>query len=1321
MGKSKLDSNRNFHAQLDVLVTPSCDAKNQIVDLLGWGTQVLAVANRFTLNQASSALLQMETANIQPGLWTELFQDADVDPSNTPATPTPIAPHGVSLSMSHDLCHGFYESALSRPIDPASPGVSLDFLRSLHSNAATNYGLYVPSATVPPPGPRDSDDQDAAAVLASIAGAPEAADADTLIRSRFGVDPPTLNQSTHVMVPMAIQSSGGKSLQPPKKANHALAHLKLHLTNSLKAASNQPFETLPKHPRPDHLLYHVNRLISSRNDKGAAGAMKVAQTVLARKPYSFNRRITLLLNMPAVLEALGLLLHFKLSWDVATLLSTVQIDIPPELKDSRIVIARTTCCNENFLPKPNSSAIRPNGWLEPTDGYKAGSLQLDSAAMQITQFANQAGLRQASDPTMPPPVTVSYDEDVDHPSLPPSPHTGGFQVWQEDLQTKTIDHRKNAVANANDPTNLLYAEDLRNGTVVDILAKNPERPGDTGSWIHLCLRNEEFDIGRFRVTAKGVDRSVKTSAAQSSDPSIESRLSYDVDETIFTWKLGSLVAKSKLVTKPGIQSGTPIAAAHQQSQRIPWGNLGSSKLEEVEATPSPLFGWIYLASLRAGFVNGGVVAFNESDATSAALPAQPFQRYELVDGPALIPVLLTDHYLAHQSPTRMFVGSRIQDDLSIHAFAELSQRVIVPAQVTPEIARRHGKPEDLIQQGATVFPLQNGSLPKEIINPNAPQPISSGIYLPDPLCTGVVAALTDPEGKVLATKSLDFYSDDDAAWPNYVPHMIELQSSDGSQPSLDVDDITSAPGAFPFLKQGLSKAFVCKVPPGETFLLVLRPLLDPTNINNVHAFSLMTQAGITPNTLDVAKLTLSDICRPTTVRLTHATDRPFKKPVVSMTPPLQGSDAVAADQRSVLLGADIDSPSTSKVALVTSWQELTDDVNQPSSTSRTLQAQLSEFSVHKTDPGHVKPAKTQFPFSDGRYRRLKVNARGTSRYGDVFGGDPQSRTLDSDPIALDLLASVAPKVPDIEYVLPNLRWQLDDKRTRTMGLTVILNRPWFSSGCGEQLAIITAPCTDPKGQVVDSIAASFSPNAENNVSAWGVLADWLPFIPKGAGTQGIKIATDSTAPAKDNDQPIAPAPLDSYGVVTIGGTLYWALFYVPRFNDQDQQWFVNFSFSSPPAYGAVVRLLMARYQKYAAPNLQLSDVSMCDFALLRPDRAVSITTKWEGLKRTMQVQILGVSPRVPEGQDVAALPRTLIEVRHFDTDQEKPPVFDWKAGDIVVMDQNLPTTGNILWQATFPYPWLGGQLVAQEWEVWPTAEDPTQTSSLPVYCDIFPI
>jgi hypothetical protein len=1436
MGKSPRQDHGPDMALLDVLVVPSCDADPQIQTLTGWPAAVLRNAGGFSATtNGSHPLKLLQARSINPRIWASLLGDAHPD---TDLGPTPIAPDGVALGATSTLATTFYQSANSGPIDPTNHAPQQRFLQSIHQEAIGAHGLYV-AHTTPGPAEIDSSDPQFQAtrdVLRLMEGDSHATAAATLIQKRLGHKPPVLNAAGDKILIDGV-STGKRMVHAPNSAVHTLAHLQLHLARSLKAAGYADYSGLnPTHAGNPHLLYHFHRLVASATRRHAAEAKKVASAVISRSPYGFNKRITLLMNMPALLETLGLVLHFQLPWSAIG--PQVTLDPSSWIQGFGTPTYCTTLCTPGFLPRPKSSpgSIRANGWVEPTDGYHVGSLQLDSAAMQITQFASQAGLRATSSVVvsrtsgtalsigagssaaapqyvtfhpearaittaitltltsgsasgvvniyaylpasgtlswvvedtsgntvtfadgsvftkpgfllanypsavlvyswtitagafvsgggMPPPtVTISYDEDVDHPLLPPSPQTGGLQVWQDNLQENVVAKRNAIIQNSAAAPPQLYAEDLKNGAVVDIRAVNP---GDNREqWIHLCTRDEEFDVDGQKVRAKRVDRGVKTAASRSIAPSATNSVGHGVDETIFTWRLGSLVAKSPVVNgAKAIPSGTELPKPPDSNQQIPWNKLPKPKLQSSDPSPSPLFGWNYQVAMRAAFVTGGVVPFDPAAALAASLPAQTFQRYELIEGPALIPVDFAGRQLSDQSATLLFYGSKVAaGDLSVTNYSDISQRLIVPAQVTPDVARRHGKPEDLINDGATTLPLDNGALPLKVTAFTETGNVGEKRYLPDPLCIGVWAILTDLDGKVIDTKWLEYYNAaEGASWPHYAPHMLELHPSTNSTPSIEVGNITIPPLPNPpsFLNRALSKAFICRIPAGKTFLLALRPKLDPS-VETVHALSKATQAwnGVALNTYLLA---LSDVCRPTVARLTHATDRPIIRPT---TDPASPNPVDVSDPTSVKLGAKVDALSTSKVSIVANWQETTDNLNQPSYTTKPLTARLTEFKVHKKDSGDITPALVQFPFADSCFRQVTVTASGTARYGDVFGkDDKQSRTLDSVPLVLRILATKPPQPPDIEYVLPNLRWELNREthtRTRTMGLTVVLNRPWFTSGAGEQLAVIIAPCPDPAAPFVDRISTTFpTANAEDLVSSWGVLGDWWAASAGAAAGKQIRIYAD-TSRVGDKDNAAPPPDLANQGIVMIDNNRYYALFYTPRYNDQDQQWYVNLNFDSPPAYGAVVRLLTARYQQHATTGNSLSKVSMCDFSLLRPGRSVSITRIGSGFDRKIRIQVRGIGPRVPEAADGTGLPRAVMEVRKFETRLDLPHGFDWRAGSVVPMDSNLPNTGDILWQATLPFPWTGGTLAAQEWEVWPTAEDPSKAAALPVYSDIFPI
>lgn len=322
-------------------------------------------------------------------------------------------------------------------------------------------------------------------------------------------------------------------------------------------------------------------------------------------------------------------------------------------------------------------------------------------------------------------------------------------------------------------------------------------------------------------------------------------------------------------------------------------------------------------------------------------------------------------------------------------------------------------------------------------------------------------------------------------------------------------------------------------------------------------------------------------------------------------------------------------------------------LNLPAFSIRELSAQLAEFNMAKKLPDdQIKPVTPQFPFSDSRYRQVTVIPRGTARYGDYFGKqDKQLRTIDGPGITIDLLANVAPKPSYVEYVLPNCRLQVSpdgSKRTRTMGLTIVLNRSWFSSGIHEELAIITKQVGSENTPVADDISTSFAPNAEDQVSAWGVLADFALSFPKRAGSQTISLLPDRSILHLNPPTQDVPTVRN----IKIGDSWFSALCYTPRYNAQDQQWYVNLSLSAPPAYGAVVRLLLARYQDHALEGLKVSDTVVCDLVLVRPERSVLITKLRKGLFHHTRIQILG-GPRLRPRQRTQPSHRRLRPIRHL--------------------------------------------------------------------------
>jgi hypothetical protein len=113
-------------------------------------------------------------------------------------------------------------------------------------------------------------------------------------------------------------------------------------------------------------------------------------------------------------------------------------------------------------------------------------------------------------------------------------------------------------------------------------------------------------------------------------------------------------------------------------------------------------------------------------------------------------------------------------------------------------------------------------------------------------------------------------------------------------------------------------------------------------------------------------------------------------------------------------------------------------------------------------------------FGDTKYRCVAYTAIGTTRYREYFRPTPDEETAllkvqggklpprwtrSSPTIMLDILNSAQPEAPKVLYVIPTFKWEAtpDGHRRVGGGLRVYLDRPWYSSGDGEQLAVVLYP------------------------------------------------------------------------------------------------------------------------------------------------------------------------------------------------------------------------------------------------------------------------
>jgi len=105
-------------------------------------------------------------------------------------------------------------------------------------------------------------------------------------------------------------------------------------------------------------------------------------------------------------------------------------------------------------------------------------------------------------------------------------------------------------------------------------------------------------------------------------------------------------------------------------------------------------------------------------------------------------------------------------------------------------------------------------------------------------------------------------------------------------------------------------------------------------------------------------------------------------------------------------------------------------------------------------------------FNDTKHRFVNYHSIATTRYREYFfnlikeKGDAFKLTTEGNTLSnVNILSSARPSTPQVEYVIPTFEWDrvTTGKKTvtgRISGLRVYLKRPWYSSGEGEQLAVV---------------------------------------------------------------------------------------------------------------------------------------------------------------------------------------------------------------------------------------------------------------------------
>ena len=401
------------------------------------------------------------------------------------------------------------------------------------------------------------------------------------------------------------------------------------------------------------------------------------------------------------------------------------------------------------------------------------------------------------------------------------------------------------------------------------------------------------------------------------------------------------------------------------------------------------------------------------------------------------------------------------------------------------------------------------------------------------------------------------------------------------------------------------------------------------------------------------------------VTLVHAVPRPLEAPrptVLTALRPGEGSTDV------VFAGAvDVHGPSTEQLTAEASWIDPIDDLSHsgPSEqrhggvafTTRIREEEDIAVLTPAPAPDPTQPppqdAKVEVPgfgpvwvhwvrqlLGDTRHHVVDYRFRASTRFREYFDAEalaagPDDPDLPADdgqsvvgPVTtLSIPSSARPAAPIVHSVIPLLRWDEGTepeqpvalRRRRRAGVRIYLERPWYSSGDGELLAVLLAPGGNDSdlGQLV---------------SQWGADPVW---VGQQVTNRAMFLQLDNLMRTLGLDdrpgdaRPVAgprTLPLPRAGrpaeVVVLG--------YAPQYNESRQLWYVDVAIDPASTMWPFVRLSVARYQPDSIAGCHLSPPVQCDFVQLTPERTASVSRTDVRHVRVVVSGPVGVRPRLFE-------------------------------------------------------------------------------------------
>jgi len=527
-------------------------------------------------------------------------------------------------------------------------------------------------------------------------------------------------------------------------------------------------------------------------------------------------------------------------------------------------------------------------------------------------------------------------------------------------------------------------------------------------------------------------------------------------------------------------------------------------------------------------------------------------------------------------------------------------------------------------------------------------------YLPDPLAVGVALTGYDFTGAEVFHEQANF----DEAWPELKPFRLRL--SEGPLGAAFTDGVLEV-----------------QLPKAETIWARLACVCADGRLKDLAIWDWIPPADRTNELEEAAKAGRHWMLTPfRRLTFTHAVQQPLLVPDTTQVLSARSLGDTFADFRGPIANH---AKSTGRLDVIGEWTEdvdlITDDAPRMSAfgTAVPYRAPAFGFDIRRSEnKAEVALHEARHEFGDTKYRRITYHSVATTRFREFF-----PRPLTDVPANIqrteettetggtvkavlvhDIPSSTRPAAPEVLYVLPTFRWERQDDGSERRhvrhgkAVRVWLQRPWFSSGDGEQLGIVLEPGIrlphgwqrmpdfelgarelarrEPQirtGRLMRAAprAAASESKILAGVSKSSAIVELLgltaPAKPTAKEAQRMlrpyitKWGSDPVWQSEPPELPPTVAGFPSHAGWASGLTLaelppelaVVVAAHDVRFDRDRKLWYCDIEIDPGDSYYPFVRLALARYQAHSVPHAHLSRVVMTDFLQLAPDRVAEVS------------------------------------------------------------------------------------------------------------------